>query len=49
MKKPSQPLKLNRESVRLLTEAESLRAQGGLNRMDAFKCTGCDSGCGIID
>jgi hypothetical protein len=47
--KKLQTLKLNRETVRLLVEAETLHVRAGLYRGDAFNCTGCDSGCGIID
>jgi len=40
-------LKLHRETLVRL-DAESLtKAQGGVTLQDDFKCTGCDSGCGI--
>lgn len=43
-------LQLNRETLIRLGSEELTKAQGGiLYGQDGFNCTGCDSGCGIID
>jgi len=40
-------LKLHRETLVRLDAKNLSKAQGGLLYQDDYKCTGCDSGCGI--
>lgn len=49
MKKRERKLQLNRETLKKIATEEMAKVEGGLLRNDAFNCTGCDSGCGIID
>ncbi|HEX2643837.1 MAG TPA: class I lanthipeptide [Thermoanaerobaculia bacterium] len=49
MKKRDRKLQLNRETLKKLATEEIAKVEGGLLMNDAFKCSGCDSGCGIID
>jgi hypothetical protein len=49
MKKRDRKLQLNRETLKKLATEELAKVEGGLLNGNAFNCTGCDSGCGIID
>lgn len=40
-------LRLHRETLAVLRSVELMKVEGGLLQQDDFKCTGCDSGCGI--
>ena len=42
-------LQLNRETLKKLADEEMAKVEGGFLYGNAFNCTGCDSGCGIID
>ena len=42
-------MQLSRETLVRLAGEELTKAQGGMLQGDAFKCTGCPSGCGIFE
>lgn len=49
MKKRERKLQLNRETLKKIATEEMAKVEGGLMNGAGFNCTGCDSGCGIID
>jgi hypothetical protein len=49
MKKRETKIQLHRETLRKLETPALEKVQGGLMNGAGFACTGCDSGCGIID